>query len=430
MSGLNLLDDNQEMQNSHETNGDSQNNINNNTNNTAENNNSKHLSIEEIKHRIPFKNVYFTGIIRDELGRKMSKSLGNSPDPLHLIDRFGADGVRLGLMLMAPEGQDILFSEERLSQGKKLCTKLWNSVRFRQMRGDVAGNESLEKICERITPKELDITDYAILGELISTMYQYQSAMDAYEFNRAAQLMYNFFWGYYCDWYIEVSKSRNSKTSLAVNDLVLRYILQLLFPFIPFITEELWHAQNYSKDFLENELLLSANELSKLLEKYNIKLSEDQRAEVNKIRDLVSALRAHKAQFGLAAVKNLKFYYQADEKFEHKIKEYKKTIQHLLQTEHFEETKISLQMSVCVTDIANIYMDISGERNVDDERKRMIDEMGYLMEMIELNRKKLSNENFVKRAPIEVVEGARKLLKENEDKYKQLEIALNSISIL
>lgn len=425
MSGLNLLDDN--VTNSDKSNDKSISDDD--DNRGTEINNSDNLSIDEIKCRIPFKNVYFTGIIRDNLGRKMSKSLGNSPDPLILIDRFGADGVRLGLMLMAPEGQDILFSEERLSQGKKLCTKLWNSVRFRQMRGEIKNNDSLEKICERIDVEDLDITDCAILGELVSVMYQYQSALDAYEFNRAAQLLYNFFWGYYCDWYIEVSKSKNSATGLAIHDLVLRYILQLLFPFIPFITEELWHSQQYSSDFLEREIILAPCELCTLLEKFNIKYTEGQRTEVNKIRELVSSIRAQKAQFGLAAVKNLKFYYQVDDVFAVKIQEYKKIIQYLLHTDHFERTNTVLQMPVCVTDIATVYMDVNGERNVNKERPRIIDEMERVLSLIEINRKKLANDNFIKRAPTEVVEGARKLLRENEEKYKQLEIALNNIAL-
>jgi valyl-tRNA synthetase len=124
---------------------------------------------EAMERRIPFRNVYFTGIIRDAQGRKMSKSLGNSPDPLDLIDTYGADGLRFGIVSTAPQGQDIRFQEERIEGGKNFCNKLWNACRFRQMSGPAGDNSSQKAILARIDPAKFDADDHAILDRLLST---------------------------------------------------------------------------------------------------------------------------------------------------------------------------------------------------------------------------------------------------------------------
>ena len=160
--------------------------------------------------RIPFKNVYFTGIIRDMQGRKMSKSLGNSPDPLDIIARYGADGLRFGVMNCAPQGQDILFSEERVELGRNFCNKLWNACRFRQMSGEIADNSSLKAIIGRIDVNVLAADDHAILNNLVKCSEQVSKDYQAYQFNSITQNMYSFFWNDFCGWYLEVSKSRLS----------------------------------------------------------------------------------------------------------------------------------------------------------------------------------------------------------------------------
>ncbi len=173
----------------------------------------------------PFGNVYFTGIIRDAQGRKMSKSLGNSPDPLDLIAKYGADGLRFGLMLIAPQGQDILFDEKRCEVGRNFMNKLWNAARFIQM--------------QKPGRTELNAHDRRVLFELNTTVAKVGAALDAYKFNEAAKELYDFVWGDFCDWYIEASKV---SANLAVLNDVFHVILRLLHPFAPFITEELWRG--------------------------------------------------------------------------------------------------------------------------------------------------------------------------------------------
>ena len=180
----------------------------------------------------PFGTVYFTGIIRDTQGRKMSKSLGNSPDPLDLIAKYGADGLRFGLMLIAPQGQDILFDEKRSEVGRNFMNKLWNAARFIQMQR--AGNPPTH-------PNNAH--DHRVLHELNGAIVKVTAALDAYKFNDAAKELYDFIWGDFCDWYIEASKV---SPNIAVLDEVFGVILRLLHPFAPFITEELWNSMGYA----------------------------------------------------------------------------------------------------------------------------------------------------------------------------------------
>ena len=148
---------------------------------------------------LPFRNVYFTGIIRDKLGRKMSKSLGNSPDPLELIGKYGADALRFGTMRSAPLGQDVLFDEKDVELGRNFCNKLWNACRFRQMQGGEVQGE--------IEPRLLTSDDKWILLKLDQAIREITTAFAEYRFNEATQTLYRFFWSEYCDWYVEASKA-------------------------------------------------------------------------------------------------------------------------------------------------------------------------------------------------------------------------------
>ncbi len=148
---------------------------------------------EPLERRIPFKNVYFTGIIRDQQGRKMSKSLGNSPDPLDLIAKYGADGLRFGIVSIAPQGQDIRFQEDRIEGGKNFCNKLWNACRFRQMSGEMGDNSSTAAILQRIDATKFDADDHAILTRLLSTTREVDRCFTEFEFSAAVQALYGFF---------------------------------------------------------------------------------------------------------------------------------------------------------------------------------------------------------------------------------------------
>ncbi|MGZ5025465.1 MAG: valine--tRNA ligase, partial [Chthoniobacterales bacterium] len=206
---------------------------------------------ERIEDNIPFRDVFFTGIIRDGKGRKMSKSLGNSPDPLDLIGKYGADGLRFGLMRIAPSGQDIRFDEKQIEEGRNFATKLWNAARFRQMHGPSEAAPDLRK-------HELSIYSREVVAKLDSTISAIESAYTEYRFNEVAQRLYDFFWSDYCDWYVEAAKTdifgeneAKKKSALAVMDHVLSAVLRLLHPFMPHVTEELWSVFGFGAETIQ-----------------------------------------------------------------------------------------------------------------------------------------------------------------------------------
>jgi len=220
---------------------------------------------------MPFQNVYFTGIIRDKQGRKMSKTLGNSPDPLVLIAQYGADALRFGTMRSAPLGQDVLFDEKDVELGRNFCNKLWNACRFRQMQGGEVQGE-IERTL--LTPD-----DKWILLKLDAAIREVTIALNEYKFSEATTALYKFFWSEYCDWYVEASKASlprppaeaapgeapiaaialspeveaRKANTIAVIDFVLSHTIRLFHPFVPFITEELWNGMGYATDMPDNQ---------------------------------------------------------------------------------------------------------------------------------------------------------------------------------
>src|SRR5881392_180416 len=194
----------------------------------------------KIEDNIPFHDVFFTSIVRDSQGRKMSKSLGNSPDPLELIDKYGADGLRFGLMRIAPTGQDIRFDERQIEEGRNFATKLWNVARFRQIHGPSDPAPAIDQ-------QKLSIFALEVLARLNETIDAVESAYREYHFNMVAQHLYNFVWSDYCDWFVEAAKTdifsedeAKKKSALAVMDFVLSATMRLLHPFMPHLTEEIW----------------------------------------------------------------------------------------------------------------------------------------------------------------------------------------------
>src|SRR5437016_853333 len=151
---------------------------------------------ERLEDNVPFRDVFLTGLIRDKQGRKMSKSLGNSPDPLDLIGKYGADGLRFGLMRIAPIGQDIAFDEKQIEEGRNFATKLWNAARFRQMHGTSEANPAIDE-------QTLSIYSIAVLARFNELLVAVEDAYREYKFNEVAQRLYDFFWGDYCDWFVE-----------------------------------------------------------------------------------------------------------------------------------------------------------------------------------------------------------------------------------
>ena len=380
--------------------------------------------------RIPFKNVYFTGIIRDMQGRKMSKSLGNSPDPLDIIARYGADGLRFGVMNCAPQGQDILFSEERVELGRNFCNKLWNACRFRQMSGGAGDNSSLKAIADRIDVSKLDSDDHAILANLVKCAETVAKDYGVYQFNAITQSLYAFFWNDFCGWYLEVSKSRLADESargtvLAVQDLCLRQTLLLLHPFMPFITEELWHSMGFggAGEFIQNVSPDFAGELAEL----GIAIDENAAADTEKLKDLVAKSRALKAQCKVGTKRDSKMsILPADAAsaavFDANFDKLKK----LVGAETFEKVSAECDSPAAITALGTVYLDMSGDIDMGAEIARLEKELAKLCGFEKSTVARLSNEAFTSKAPAKVIEGAKKQLDDCRAKIAEIEKLLKA----
>ncbi|MSU65006.1 MAG: valine--tRNA ligase [Opitutus sp.] len=387
-----------------------------------------------LERRIPFKHVYFTGIIRDGQGRKMSKSLGNSPDPLDLIDKYGADGLRFGIVSIAPQGQDIRFQEDRIAGGKNFCNKLWNACRFRQMSGAAGDNSSLTVIVNRMEVKKFDADDHAILDRLFATTREVDRCFHEFEFSAAVQALYGFFWNDFCDWYVEVSKSKlqsadTKDNCLAIQDLVLRQTLLLLHPVIPFITEELWQQLGYGTagHFIEETRLENASQLAMTSMARGLVLDRAAVAAVEKLKEFISKARALKADHNLASRRDVRLFVTTADGPWAVLAANLTSL-----TRMAGATEISRKDAVdgapaAVTLLGTLYLDLASTVDVATEKIRMAKELEQISKHIAGTEARLANQAFVSKAPPAVLEGARKQLADQQAKRSELERLLKSL---
>ncbi len=396
----------------------------------------KSIPDSEIPDRIPFKDVYFTGIIRDEKGRKMSKSLGNSPDPLDLIAKYGADGLRHGIMSIAPKGQDISFSEERIEQGRNFCNKLWNVSRFRLMAATIEDNSMVELILLRIQQEVLNDDDQAILLRLVETLDQVEKLYGEYEFNAVLQTVYRFFWNDFCDWYVEASKKRvldnsSKNTCLAVQDVCLRHILLLLHPVTPFITEELWFLLGFANGNSIQGVPPGTGE--ELLEKFSnsgLQLDLNVLNEMQNIRELVTSMRSLKADRNLSNNREVVFSYFASEEKADILKRHTESILTTVGATALNRVENPPSgMPAIVSSFGSVYLDLSVGVDLNAEKSRLNKDLDNLEKIVKGVKAKLANESFTSNAPPEIIEGARHQLLENEAKLNETKEALTALGI-
>jgi valyl-tRNA synthetase len=341
----------------------------------------------EYTGEVPFKTVYFTGIIRDKQGRKMSKSLGNSPDPLDLIAKFGADGIRFGLLRIAPQGQDIKFDEQQIVEGRNFCNKLWNACRFRQIQGPIDPNADPSK-------HELSLFARDVLARLDATTQRVNEGYEAYRFSDIAQALYDFVWGDFCDRFIEVAKAdfatdtpRRAGT-LATLDYTIKQILRLLHPYAPFITEELWSGLGLGTESLMQSGWPTAGGFA-----------SDPRAAL--IYETVSKTRNLRATYGIPGNKRLPWQINPSADWlagEHAV------LSILLHAESITFCESAPQgHAACPTDVGIIYLPLEGIIDAATEKKRLHGEILKVEAEIEKVARKLSSESFVQNAPADVV---------------------------
>jgi valyl-tRNA synthetase len=385
----------------------------------------------------PFDNVYFTGIIRDKTGRKMSKSLGNSPDPLDLIARFGADALRFGTMRSAPLGQDVLFDEKQVELGRNFCTKLWNAARFRQMQGGEVEGE--------IRPEWLSGEDKWILLRLDRAVAEIGTAFEGYRFNEAAQVLHRFFWNEYCDWYVESTKAvlladpadpasgPAKANTLAVIDFVLGHALRLFHPFIPFVTEELWHGLGFSADLPPDQggaTILNAVWPKPFGDDFrdHYALSSADEEDANARFDAVAKGRNLRGEFNVASGKKVRFLLRPSRDLS---PENLRVMATLLQADSVEilapDAAVPAGSPTALTPVGDLIMPIEGLIDVDGERERLKKEIAKVEAEIQKADRKLANESFVANAPEEVVKEHRDRLGSWREKRDRLESMLSAL---
>ena len=375
------------------------------------------------KGEVPFNNVYFNGLVRDEKGRKMSKSLGNSPDPIDLIDRYGADALRVGLLLIAPQGLDILFSEDKIEHGRNFMNKLWNSARFVEINLDQKINLNLDELLKL----ELDVTDKWILSKLNSTIIDVENAYRNYRMNEAVKVVYDFVYKNFCDWYIEFSKSRfygtDDKDRLVAQNTsvyVLKVILKLMHPFCPFITEEIW------SHFTEDSLLINSewpNSNKKLIDKKTEK-------ELLLIMSLITSIRNIKASFAISPKREIVLVCKTNNKKSKILSNYKNYLNRLVKVVDISmgaDIKKPPKSTTIIIDDMEVYIPLEDLIDIDKEIDRLENQISNLKGRLNSVENKLNNKNFISNAPSEIV----KHEKNKKDRYeKELLLLQNNLNSL
>ena len=366
---------------------------------------------EEYMGKFPFKNVYFTGIVRDKLGRKMSKSLGNSPDPIELIEKFGADGVRMGMMLSAPAGNDILFDESLCEQGRNFNNKIWNAFRL------VKGWETAD--IEQ--PKSAEIAVKWFDAKLKEVNEEMQKQFKDYRISEALMTVYKLFWDEFSSWYLEMVKpAYGQPIDQKSYDATLRFfdaLLKMLHPFMPFITEELWQ---HIYDRKEGESIMR--------EKLEIPAptAEEQKlaADIEAVKQIIAGVRTVRNQKNIAQKEQLSLQAVGKNDFE-AYNDVTLKMANLDKIEVITEKSADASSFMVGTDEFAVplgdLIDVAAEIEKAEAQLKHLE--GFLMGV----RKKLSNENFVAHAPEKVVALERKKESDSVEKIAALKATIEEL---
>ncbi|MCW8811879.1 MAG: valine--tRNA ligase, partial [Ignavibacteriaceae bacterium] len=370
---------------------------------------------------IPFSHVYFTSVIRDMQGRKMSKSLGNSPDPLDVIKEYGADALRFTVLYLAPLGQDVLFSADKCDFGRNFANKIWNAGRFLLM------NAQNIKVDDKLRDSHIDFADEWIISRFNETLVEFNSAMDSFEINSATKIIYSFVWNDFCDWYVEMIKNRlygdNEEVKSAVLSRALSIfenMLKMVHPFMPFVTEELWQLIQERKDGDS----ISTSEFPEV-QKELINPQADKDMEI--VENIVTALRNIRGEMNIPPSKKINVMLKSNEVGERQIDYIKKLakVEDLKAGESITKPKASAS---AIVKSSEIYVPLEGLIDLDVERQRLKKEITRLEGSLAGIEKKLSNEKFVNGAPANVVEKERAKQRDWQENLRKLKEILESLN--
>ncbi|KPL04231.1 MAG: valine--tRNA ligase [candidate division Zixibacteria bacterium SM1_73] len=374
----------------------------------------------EFMDEVPFFDVYIHGTVRDANGVKMSKSLGNGIDPLEIIRDYGADALRTSMILVTPEGQDPCISFNTFELGRNFANKLWNASKF-VMANLKDGYLPTPGI--KTDSSDLKLEDLWILSRLNRTAKDVTNFMENYKFNSAVKTLYDFVWHDFCDWYVEMIKSRFSlpekdKGRISAQEmahLVLNHILRLLHPFAPFVTEEIWHHLYESEISTPDHTLMHA-EWPKVEKEF---INDSLEATMERVQEVVYSIRNIRSEMNVPPAKKANVMVKADHKDLARVLEDNKD--HIINLGRVENLKIGMRIkkpdhaaSAVIRD-AEIFVPLKGLIDLEQERLRLEKELSKVTTLLEKTNRKLSNEDFLKRAPGNIIE-KEKAKKENYQK--------------
>ena len=361
---------------------------------------------EEYQKEVPFKKVYFTGIVRDKLGRKMSKSLGNSPDPIELIDKYGADGVRVGMMLTAPAGNDLPFDEALCEQGRNFCNKMWNALRL------VKGWKVDENIAQ---PETAKMAMRWFEERFQQVLQETNDNLDKYRLSDALMGIYKLVWDDFCSWYLEMVKAPMNQPIDAVtyNATVTFFenLMKILHPFMPFITEDIWHLLRERQD--GDDLIIAQQPAQKVVD-------NDILNQFIFTQDVINNIRKIRAEKNISMKEAIELI--VVDKDGNVNKDFDSVIAKLCNLSNIsyvtENPQDAFGFLVRATEY---FIPVTDNIDTEAEIKKLEEELAYAQGFLKSVEAKLSNEKFVNGAPAAVVDKERKKKSDAEAKIKVLE---------
>ena len=371
-----------------------------------------------VHDKIPFNYVYFHGVIRDEQGRKMSKSLGNSPDPVDLIDKYGADAIRFSLLFNTSQGQDIHFSEKLLEMGSSFSNKVWNASKF------VLSNLEDFDYSTSVMDLEFKLEDRWILSKLQSSSKKINEAMENYELDTAAKTAYEFFRGDFCDWYVEIAKTRvygNEGIDKITAQWILRHVLdnglRILHPFMPYITEEIWQKVKLGDETI---MLVEFPEEDKSL------VDTNSEKEFDYLREVITAIRNIRGEANVSPSRKIEVMFKTSDATEKAILESNaKILDKLANVEKYavaldpETIKIPKLVGYRLALKTEIYIPLNDLVDKEKEIDKLKKDIEKTQKELDRVISKLSNEAFTSKAPKEVIEKENRIKEELETKIEK-----------
>ncbi len=386
----------------------------------------------EFKGEVPFRHVYFTSLIRDSSGRKMSKSLGNSPDPIDVIATYGADALRFTVLFLAPVGQDVLYDNDKCEIGRNFANKIWNAARFLMMHRDQLPAESELVIAPSAVLE--DMTDRWIISRFSSTVRDVTIAMDNFRVNDAVKLLYDFLWKDFCDWYVEFVKNRLQETSdvhlkrTIINRALKIYeeTLKLLHPFMPFVTEEIFQhlSERKSSETIMQTMMpqMSATESQ---------IDTDVERQMDFLQNVILAVRQIRSEMNIPMSKTIEFVASCNE-FEKQtiLENNRNSLQKLLRLETMTIGIALPKPGYAASSVVKgqeIFIPLKGLIDTGIERDRLQKEIDRLEGQLRGVMAKLNNDNFVGKAAPDVIEKEKNKQQNFEQTIQKLKVNLEQL---